>query len=256
MSIHEMLQWWNLIYLAPLLVSLVWILATVFTGAHGDGGAHGGHGIGHDVGHGVGHDIGHAVHHVGHTIEHAIHHGDVGHSHTDVHSHGTHSHQSHAGSEHNSFGQKVLSILGIGQVPITLLIGIFLLCWGMFGMLANKFFAPVMKFPAIYIWPSMGATFFASAVFTRSMAAIVGRLMPNTETYGVSRLELVGSLGTTVFPTNETTGTIHVKDTYGTVHRVQAKTEDGAKPIPSGKEVMILDFDEEDKRFVVRISML
>ena len=37
MSFQDILQWWNIIYAAPLVVSLVWIVATVLTGAHGVG---------------------------------------------------------------------------------------------------------------------------------------------------------------------------------------------------------------------------
>ena len=47
MSFQDILQWWNIIYAAPLVVSLVWIAMTVLSGAHGVGShghVHAGHG--------------------------------------------------------------------------------------------------------------------------------------------------------------------------------------------------------------------
>jgi membrane protein implicated in regulation of membrane protease activity len=142
-------------------------------------------------------------------------------------------------------------LLGIGQVPISLLIGVYLLCWGTFGLLANQFFS-FMHYPSLYIWPSMGVTFFISFVITRTMAAFFARLMPGDETYGVTRFELVGSLAKTVYAASERAGTVDIADPSGTVHRVQAKTEAGQEEIPSGADVIVVDFDEDDKRFIVR----
>jgi membrane protein implicated in regulation of membrane protease activity len=142
-------------------------------------------------------------------------------------------------------------LLGIGQVPVTLLIGVFLLCWGAFGLLANQLFG-ILQYPGIYIWPSLAVTFVVSSVVTRSMAAVVGRLLPGEETYGVTRFELVGSLGKVIYPATDNSGTVDIKDRTGTVHRVQAKVEPGTDPVPAGSDVIIVDFDEDDKRFVVR----
>lgn len=253
MSVSDLLQWWNLIYAVPLVVSLVWIAATVIAGAHGDGGhSHGaGHAV-HDVAHGVENAIGHALHHgAGHDVGHG-HADDAGHAGDASHSHG----QSHDDTRTISATGLLFLVLGIGQVPVTLLIGIFMLCWGAFGLFANQLLSAGVKYPALYIWPSVGITLGVSLVLTRCLSAVVGRLIPPTETFGVTRLELVGSIGKTVFATTQTAGTVDIKDTYGTVHRVQAKAEDGAEPIPTGTEVMVLDFDEDDKRYVVRVSTL
>ncbi|MCE5198327.1 MAG: hypothetical protein ABFD54_04595 [Armatimonadota bacterium] len=266
MGIDDLLQWWNLIYAIPLLISLVWIIATVFTGAHADGSQ--GHGAGHDIGHDIGHGIEHAAHGVEHAVQHvhdALGHVDhqgngAEHAHDITNGHGAHSHADHAHShgdaDSDSLYLRVLLLLGIGRVPITLVIGIFMLCWGAFGLTTNRILAGIMKFPAIYFWPSIGITFVASSIITRALIGVIGHIMPGTETYAVSRFELIGSLGKTIFRTDENVGTVDISDTYGTVHRVQAKTEAGVEEVPAGTEVIIVDFDQQDKRFVVRISNL
>jgi membrane protein implicated in regulation of membrane protease activity len=146
-------------------------------------------------------------------------------------------------------------VLGTKHIPLTLLIGIFLLCWGAFGLLSNRLFG-ILHYPGIYVWPSLVTTFFASSIVTRSMAAVFGRFLPTEETYGVTRFELVGSLGKAIHATNEHTGTIDIKDKYGTVHRVQAKVEPGKDSIPSGAEVIVVDYDEDGKYFLVRQGSL
>lgn len=251
MSVQDLLQWWNIIYAAPLLVSIVWIVVTALSGA--GGGSHS-HAAGH-ADHGLAHGIEHGIHQVGHAVGHSVHHGHAGHDVAHGHTHTADHHHQHAHND-ESFMSRVLAILGIGQVPITLIIGIFLLCWGAFGLVANRIFEGIMHYPAVYVWPSMGATFVAASFFTRISAAIIVRVMPSTETFGVSRVELIGNIGHAVYKISNDSGTVNVRDMYGTVHRVQAKTEPNAEPIQTGAEVILVDFDEEDKRFVARISDL
>ena len=255
MSFHDILQWWNIIYAAPLVVSLLWIVATVLGGAHGAGShghVHAGHGVTHDIGHGIGHaahDVGHALHH-GHVGADGAGHAQAGHH--DVHAPGDHSQgHTHTGPETDSMMWRVLLVLGFGKVPITLIIGTFMLFWGVLGLLVNSGLANVLKYPVLYFVPSLWITLISTLFITRLMIAFIGRVMPGTETFGITRLEMVGSIGHAVYPVSENAGTVNISDTYGTVHRVQAKTGPGGEPIPAGTEVIAVDFDEQDKRFVV-----
>jgi membrane protein implicated in regulation of membrane protease activity len=145
-----------------------------------------------------------------------------------------------------------MSVLGIGQVPITLLLGIFMFCWGACGMTMNQMFTGVGKYPLVYIWPSMGITFAISFLVTRAMAAIVARTLPTEETFGVSRRELIGLTGKAVFTISAKGGTVDIKDKYGTVHREQAKTGEENSNVISGTEVLVLDYDVTDHKFVVK----
>lgn len=236
MSINDLLQWWNLIYAVPLVVSLVWIVATIASGT--DSGAdHGGHDFGHD----------------GHADVAADGHGDhLGDSHSD----GQDSSHGEGDHHHAVTGDKLLVLLGLNRVPVTLIIGVFMLFWGAFGLVLNRALEGSLRYPAVYIWPSMLVTLVLTIVLTRITAAVVARVMPGTESYATRRTGLIGLLGHAVYKVTESSGTVNVKDTYGTVHRVQAKTEPEADPLGSGVEVIIVDFDEEDRRYVVRESAL
>lgn len=228
MSLQDCLQWWNVIYLAPLAISLLWILVTVMGGLGSDG-ADAGDGVDAGDGGDMGGDADGGDADSGDASGHD---GDIGHG--------------------SDFGHIMSHVFGIGQLPISLLLGIFMLCWGACGMAMNQLFSGMLKYPAVYVWPSMGATFAVSFVITRAMAAIVSKMMPREETFGVSRRELVGLTGKAVYAISEKAGTVDISDKYGTVHRTQAKTGDGGGIIPSGTKVLVLDYDTADKKFVVK----
>ncbi len=232
MSLQDCLQWWNVIYLAPLIISLIWIIATTMGGLSSSS-ADAGDGI--DAGDGV--DMGGDGADVGDGVD-----GDAG----DASGHD-------ADAGHGSdFGHIMSHIFGIGQVPLSLLLGIYMFCWGACGMAMNQLFSGMLKYPAIYIWPSLGATFVISFIVTRSMAAIVAKMMPREETFGVSRQELVGLTGKAVYAITAKAGTVDISDKYGTVHREQAKTGAGDEIIPAETRVLILDYDKSDNKFIVK----
>lgn len=238
MSLQDCLQWWNVIYLAPLVISLIWILATVMGGLS-SGGADAGDGVDAGDGADVGSDGGDASD------------GIDGADGTDGDSGDASGHDADTGHV-SDFGHIMSHVFGIGQVPISLLLGIYMFCWGACGMAMNQLFSGMLKSPVFYVWPSMGATFIISFVITRSMAAIVAKMMPSEETFGVTRQDLIGLTGKAVYAITEKAGTVDISDKYGTVHRTQAKTGVGGGAIPSGTKVLVLDYDTSDKKFVVK----
>lgn len=259
MSVHELFHWWNLIFLLPLIMSVLWILSTMFAGMHV------GHGIGH-VGHDIGHGLGHVATDASHAVHGLIHHdvgahtgdtGSGGHPHVDSGAHPDSGHGHNPAVNHdNDFFSKAAWFLGINEVPITMLIGVFSLCWGVLGLLSNQIFAVGIKYPVVYILPSLCIAFFGSFIITRTMAAIIVKFVPGDETYATTRFEMVGSSGKTVHTTDHKIGTVDIKDQYGSIHRVQAKTENENDSIPPLTDVIIVDYDDSDKRFIVRKGII
>ena len=234
-------------------MSVLWILSTMFGGMHS----------GHDVGNGgdsIGDEAGHIITDASHAIHDLIHHdiGAGGHAHADGgNGHGQDAHGHDSSSNHdNDFFNKAAWFLGINDVPVTMLVGIFSLCWGVLGLLSNQILAVGVKYPAVYILPSLCIAFFGSFIITRTMAAIVAKVIPSDENYAVHRFDLVGLPGKTVHITNYIVGTVDVKDKYGSVHRVQAKTESENDSIPHSVDVIVVDYDDSDKRFIVRKGII
>ncbi len=150
---------------------------------------------------------------------------------------------------------RFLAFVGAGDVSISMLVGLLMLTWGSIGMLINRVMG-ILDHPSALILPSILITLVASFTVTRAVAEIVGRITPRDETFGVERRQLVGLLGHTVYQATEKSGTINVRDQYGTVHRVQAKVQEGESVIAPGTDVVVIDYDEDEKRFVVRKSDL
>ncbi len=245
MLANDLFQWWNLIFLLPLFFSILWMLSIIMSGLH----------IGQDIDHDIGHDIGHDVHASGGASGHTGDSGDA-HSGSDGHDHGDHV----DGTVNNhSLMENIAWILGINEVPITMLLGVFSLSWGVIGLLCNQIFSSKqyhasnpMQYPAVYVWTSIIIAFAVSFAITRTMAALIAKYMPTYETYAVSRYELSGSMGNVIHTVSKNTGTVDVKDKFGNIHRVQAKTDDENSQIPPLSAVMVIDYDESDNRFLVR----
>ncbi|MGH2614005.1 MAG: hypothetical protein ACRDJC_02100, partial [Thermomicrobiales bacterium] len=196
----ELLQWWNLIFLLPAVAALLYLLLL----ALGALPAEGGHGDLHlESGFHV--DI-HGAH-----IE--IHPGDLP---DDLPSE----------TDNDPF-RGALSLIGVGRIPLSLVLMSFLFLWGFFGWVGNQFFGSVIGSPAVFIWPSLAVALVGAGAFTRLLAVRMGRLMPSTESYGSSARGLVGRIADVRYALTETSGTVQLYDGYGSLYEVSARVMPG-----------------------------
>ncbi len=100
----------------------------------------------------------------------------------------------HTPTESLNILSRLFSILGIGKVPLMLVVSIFCLIWGATGVAANQIFAMVLRTPALYVWPSMICAFLISYVTTSGLSQLISRMMPQLETYGTEEGLLVGRI--------------------------------------------------------------
>jgi membrane protein implicated in regulation of membrane protease activity len=219
----DFLQWWYAIYWVPLCLALVFLLLSAMStggdegdgGGDGDGGADGTtDGSGDDGGDGDGDGD-----------------GDDG---TD------------------GAGHHILNALGIGRIPITLGLSLLMLFWGTFGLIANRIGQEMRTPHWVFVPPSMLVNLVVTLVVTRFVAGLYSKYMPGVETFAITDTDLIGCEGSAVYQVSETAGTVQVTDRYGTVHRRQARTEPGVKPLPSGTRVIVVGFDEGSTRLTVK----
>ncbi len=219
-----MLQWWNLIFVLPFLGALFYILMLISGAVSAD------HDVGLDSDVETDVDIGHDV--------------DVDHD---------------AGLEHvNEFEPgmlaRALSFLGIGRVPLSIIIISFCFIWGFSGFASNTLLAPILP-SIIFVWASIAIAFVVSLSLTRILASVMARVMPATETYGVSLEQLVGKWGEAVTTIDETFGQAHVHDDAGVLHTVQCVVKSGETAIPRGTQVILLFIDKTRSVFSVGREM-
>lgn len=210
----NLLQWWNLIFLLPAVAALLYLLLMALGAAPTEG---------HDAGFDLHADID----------------GEVdldvdGDAHVET------------GEAHGNGDPvpSVLSLIGVGRIPLSLVLMSFAFLWGFFGWAGNLAFGTILPAPGLFIWPSLLLALVAATVLTRSLAAGLGRLMPATESYGAGAQELVGRMADVRYPLTESSGTVQLYDRFGSLHEVAARVLPGETAIPAGAKVVLWRYSE------------
>ncbi len=263
----ELLQWHNLIFAAPIVLAAIYLVlsATGLGGADTDADAdvHLDHDVtldhdidlDHDVSldHDV--DLDHDVtldHDVDldhdvtmdHDVDHDLDH-DVDHHHVTI-------------EGHDSLMIRALSVIGFGKVPMSILLLCLAVLFGATGLVANGLFEHVVPWgwgPTVYVWPSLGLAVLVSLSLTGTIARGMGRIMPTTETYAVHPGELVGCVGTAVYPlTAGRPGVANVHDASGTVQQITVMSPN--VDMPKGTEIIVVRYRAKEGQYDVSASPL
>ncbi|MEZ4411035.1 MAG: DUF1449 family protein [Polyangiales bacterium] len=137
--------------------------------------------------------------------------------------------------------------LGVGAVPLTLLVTVASLLAGALGVVANA--AQQALTGEVSLALSSALALAGSAVFTGRIARAIRRMLPSAETYTVRRSDLVGRAGSLVVATDEGYGVAQVTDPEGNVHTVECRASRGA--MPAGEAVRVIDYDPASGRYTV-----
>ncbi|MFH1985400.1 MAG: hypothetical protein ABIL58_26485 [Pseudomonadota bacterium] len=214
----ELLQWWNLIFILPFIGALFYILLLCTGTVAAD----------HDADFNVDMD------------QDADLSADMDHS-TGI----EHLHDVDPGML-----ARALSFLGIGRVPLSIILISVCFLWGFTGFASNTLLKPVL--PAfLFVWVSIAMALMVSVFCTRLLAALLSRIMPATETYAVSIEQLTGKWAEAITTIDETFGQALVHDDAGALHTVQCLVHAGESNISRGTQVILLFFDKNRRAFFV-----
>jgi membrane protein implicated in regulation of membrane protease activity len=190
------LEWWNFMFLAPLLAGVAMAVLVVVTGGfdsgdHADGG--GDDGVDGTEGH----------------LDHA---DDIGDG------------DAHGGDDDQGFD--LLGWFGMGKgVSLSLMLPVLLCTFGLAGLTLDVVLESVLRVPALYAPIAALGAVFASSLAGRSFAkAFVKFADVNRKTSIKSGADMVGCMGSAVFPIDATGGAANIKDRFGNIHRVVART--------------------------------
>src|SRR5512136_260247 len=184
--------------------------------------------LGHDLDHDLDHDIDHDVDHdVGHDVAH-----DAGGA------------PAWAGA---------LRFLGVGQAPLTMVLLVLLGGFGILGWIANASVLGIMpKYPAWVLAVVLLLDLFVAAWFTSRVAVFIGRAVPAFSSTATSVKRLVSRRGHVVSPqVDEKYGQVKVRDQGGTLITVFAVVDPGKPSILRDAEVILVEYDEAKKMFIV-----
>lgn len=218
MNLSDLLAWWNLIFLLPIALSALLLLASA-VGGLGEG------------------------------------HGDAAHSHGDVSAHADASApgheaggEAHADTDHDLL-HDALEWIGIGVVPLSLLVQAFLLFFGVFGLAANRALNTANN-PNGLVWGAFAVAMLGGLAGAGGFGMLGRRFLPRDEP-ALGNKDLVGRTGRVVFEVTQTTGMAQVRDVSGTLHQIAARVPPGHEPLESGQEILITAFDTGTGAFIV-----
>ena len=250
MTMQWILGWWNLVFLVPFGLALLYLaLYTVSGVTFGDAGADAGADAEVDADADVGADAhvdADAGAHPGVEVDadaHAEVDADADH---DAHhpAHGT------AGGGGVGFGD-ALAFIGVGRVPLSLVLMILLLAWGFIGFVANQFLRDAVPRPWMIPLVSLPLAAAGAVLVTRYGTRAIGRLMPVDETYARRRGALLGEVGEALYPVDERFGMAAVRDDRGNLYQVACRVEPGRPPLPKGAKVLLVAHDAKHNFFYV-----
>jgi membrane protein implicated in regulation of membrane protease activity len=214
----ELLQWWNLIFILPFIGALFYVLLLCSGVVAADHDAEFNADMDHDAEFHAGMDHGAGIEHM-HDVDPGM-------------------------------LARALSFLGIGRVPLSVIIISVCFLWGFAGFAGNTILKPVL--PAfLFVWVSITIALVVSVFCTRALAGLLSRIMPATETYAVSLEQLTGKWAEAITSIDETFGQAHVHDDAGSLHTVQCLVHSGDSNIHRGTQVLLLFFDKSRNAFFV-----
>jgi membrane protein implicated in regulation of membrane protease activity len=236
--IEQLLAWWNLIYLLPLGLASIYLLCMAFTGvglsdtdadadadadvdADTDADVHVDADADAEADADADADVSHDVDAVDHTAPDTTY--------------------------------DMLGFLGVGKLPISLLVLILLITWGMIGFIANAATWTLIASETLVPLVSIPAAALGSVLATSGIAALVSRWMPLNENYVHRKAELVGRLAEAVLPIDENFGMVALKDERGDRFQLPCRVAPGQPAIAKGQQVVLFRYNRAESMYYAAV---
>lgn len=157
-----------------------------------------------------------------------------------------HDHDTGHGHEGVGSGEPI----DVGRVPLTVVVMVGALIFGLAGIVSNRLLAGALEGPSTYFWISLVIAFVA--MFTLGKYAVRGlrKVMPKTESYNVSQAHFTGCEGTVTSEATAESGYMDVLDHDSNWHAVRCRSR--GESIPRGTRVLVLEFDYDAECCVVQ----
>lgn len=142
----------------------------------------------------------------------------------------------------------VLGFIGVGKIPLSILIEVLLVSFGLVGLLVNAVAQDVLgRFGGIMFPVSIGLAVVGSMAATRAVASLISRYAPPDGPTARRPGEFVGSVGVAASLVSRTIGQVRVssldKNTPAALLNAQVDPEWTIDEIARGTEVMLVGYD-------------
>jgi membrane protein implicated in regulation of membrane protease activity len=248
------LQWWNLVFIIPFGLALLYLGVYVFTGigAEHDADAH----LETDADVDADAEVDADAHAELDTGADADADAQVE-GHTELTTESDHDlasgHDADAeGENDDALGfTDVLIWLGVGRAPLSLVLMVLAMLWGMAGFFANQILAHAAIPEWIIPLVSLPVAAVVSLMGTRVFARTIAKYMPMIETAAKRTHDLVGNVGEVLARTDEKFGLVQVRARSGDLFQMPCRVPEGRPAIDKGTKVLLVDYDSKERCFCV-----
>jgi hypothetical protein len=239
MNVTLLLSWWNLIFILPLGLGLLYLGIYTLSGwTFGDADADGA----------VDHDVDAHLDADGHvSFDHDVDADADADADADNDTDGD-AHDADSENESSAL-MTALGWLGVGRVPVSLMLMVLLLSWGTIGFCANQLLLHRPIIQSILIAIALAAI--GSLLIVKLVSSTVARYLPTNETYARRFHELLGSTGEALYPIDEKFGMACGKDDRGERFEVACRTSNNQPPIAKGQPIQLVAYAAKERMFYV-----
>lgn len=146
-----------------------------------------------------------------------------------------------ADADFDGGGGGMLGWLGVGKVPLLMLLVVLLAMFGIVGIALQKLANTLLGGP-LPVWIAAAAAFVVSLPLTGVGARALGRIMPHDETTAVGLESLIGRRATVVVgsASRGCSARASVRDVHGQTHHVMIEPSDDAQSVAAGETVLLV----------------
>ena len=137
-------------------------------------------------------------------------------------------------------GGDLLGWLGVGEVPLLIVLVVLLALFGLIGFAGQQLAAALLGAP-VSPWIAGPAALAAALPLPGTSARALARILPRDETTAVSLDSLVGKRATITIGTARrgSPAQARVRDVHGQVHYVMVEPHEEEHPIGEGQEILL-----------------
>ncbi len=164
----------------------------------------------------------------------------------------------HAGSHgdngpiaHGSVLASMLSLLGVGRAPLSIVLMVLMLTWGMIGFSANTVLWEKYQNESILLAVSIPLALVGSVLCARLVSAAMVRWFPTHETYIQRRHELLGAVGEAILPIDANFGMAAVRDEYHDLFHIACRVHANQPALEKGTKVKLVAYNGKQKLYYV-----
>jgi membrane protein implicated in regulation of membrane protease activity len=249
MSVQWLVNWWNLIFLLPLGMALLYLgLYTVsgitFGEAEADSDFDADGDIDHDFD--ADHDLDADSDADADADADADHDVEADH---DVD--GEHEASVHGGSSGSGAGALVAALnwVGVGRIPVSLVLMTLMLVWGATGIMTNM---AMDQRGVEAAWISIPLALSLSLLITHYLALVMDKYFPLCDTSARRRHSLLGLVGEAIFPIDEKFGMVSVRDDQGDLYQMPCRAASAEDVVSKGSKVQLIAYNAKQGIFFVK----